>query len=64
MRKQLFDESWETGSLTTDQYKKIKTIGSRPRISYLICKIYKAITDVCPPFRPILLAIGTIGYKL
>ena len=27
-------------------------------------KLHKAITDICPPFRPILSAIGTTSYKL
>ena len=51
-------------SLTTDQYKKIKAIGSRPGILYLLCKVHKAIIDVCPPFRPTLSAIGAPSYKL
>ena len=54
----------KSGSLTTDQYKKIKAIVSRPGILYGICKVHKAIIDVCPPFRPIILAIGTPSYKL
>ena len=41
-----------SGSLTTDQYKKIKAIGSRPGILYGLCKVHKAITKVCLPFRP------------
>ena len=52
----------KSGSLTTDQYKKINTIGSRPGIG--LCKVHKAITDVCPPSRPILSATGTPRYKL
>ena len=47
------------GSLTTDQYNKIKAIGSRPGILYGLCKVYKAVIDICLPFGPILLAIGT-----
>ena len=54
----------KSGSLTTDQYKKIKAIGSRPGILYGLCKVHKAIIDVCPPLRPILSAIGTPSYKL
>ena len=54
----------KSGSLATDQYKKIKAIGSRPGILCGLCKIHKAIIDVCPPFRPILSAIGTPSYKL
>ena len=54
----------KSGSLSTEQYKKIKAVGSRPGILYGLCKVHKAITDVCPPFRPILSAIGTPSYKL
>ena len=51
-------------TLRTEQYKKIKAVGSRPGIFYGLCKVRKAITDICPPFRPILSAIGTPSYKL
>ena len=54
----------KSSSLPTDQYKQIKAIGSRPGILYGLCKVHKAIIDVCPPFRPILSAIGTRSYKL
>ena len=54
----------KTGSLTTDQYKKIKAIGSRPGILYELCKVHKAIIDVCLPFRPILSAVETPCYKI
>ena len=50
-------------ALSTEQYKKIKAVGSRPGILYGICKVHKAITDICQPFRPILTAIGTPSYK-
>ena len=50
--------------MSTEQYKKIKAVGSRPGILYGLCKVHKAITDICPPFRPILSAIGTPSYKL
>ena len=29
-----------------------------------VCKVHKAIIDICPPFRPILSAIGTPSYKI
>ena len=51
-------------SLTTDQYNKIKAIGCRPGILFEIFKVHKAITNVCSPFRPTILAIGTSSYKL
>ena len=50
--------------MSTEQYKKIKAVGSRTGILYGLCKVHKAITDICPPFRPILPAIGTPSYKL
>ena len=54
----------KSDNLTTDQYKKIKAIGSRPGILYGLCKEHKAIIDVCSPFRPIFSAIGTPSYIL
>lgn len=50
--------------LSTEQYEKIKAGGSRPGISYGLCKVHKAITYVSPPFKPILYAIRTPSYKL
>ena len=52
----------KSGSLSTEQYEKIKAVRSRPGILYGLCKIYKAITDVCPQFRLILSAVGTPSY--
>ena len=42
------------GSLSTEQYKKNKAVGNRPGILFGLCKVHKAITDVCPSFRPLL----------
>ena len=39
-------------------------MGSNPWILYGLCKVHNAVVDVCPPFRPILSAIGTPTYKL
>ena len=50
--------------LSTELYKKIKAVGSRPGILYGLCKTHKVITDICPRFRRILSAIGTPSYKL
>ena len=50
--------------MSAKQYKKIKAVGSRPGILYGRCKVHKATTGVCPPFRPIRSAIGTHSYKL
>ena len=51
------------GSQTTDQYKKIIAVGSRPGILYGLYGVHKAITDVCLPFRPTLSVIETPSYK-
>ena len=48
------------GSLSDKQYKKTNSVGSRHGVLYGLCKVYKAIGDVFPPFRPILCAIGTL----
>ena len=50
--------------MTDAQYRKVKAVGSRPGILYGLCKVHKAIVDICPPFRPILSAIGTPTYRL
>ena len=52
------------GSLSGKQCKKIKAVGSRPGVLYGLCKVHKAIVDVCPPFTPILFAIGIPTYKI
>ena len=59
-----FNRLEKSGSLTTEQYKKIKTVGSRLGILYRLRKVHKTIIDVCPPFRPIFSAIETTSYKL
>ena len=55
---------WSSGGLSDKQYKKNKAVGSRHGVLYDLCKVYKAIVDVCPPFRPTLSAIGTPTYKI
>ena len=52
-----------SGTLSTEQNKKIKAIRIRPGILYGVCKVYKIITYICAPFRPILSAIATPSYK-
>ena len=53
-----------SGTFSNEQYRKIKAVGSRPGILYGLCKVHKKIVDRCPPFRPILSAIGTPSYKI
>ena len=40
--------------------------GSSPGILYGLCKVHKSTPEgeKCPPFRPILSAIGTVSYNL
>ena len=54
----------KSGSLSCDQYKKIKATGSRQGISYGLHKVHKAKTDIFPPFRSTLYSIGTLSYKI
>ena len=54
----------KNGCLTEQQHKKVKAVGRNPGILYGLCKMHKAIVDVCLPFCPILSAIGTPTYKL
>ena len=51
-------------SLSDKQYKNFKVVGSRDGVIYGICKVHKAIVDVCPPFRPILPATGTPTFEI
>ena len=53
-----------SGALSVEQHKKTKAVGSRPGVLYGLCKVHKNILDRCPPFRPILSAIGTPSYNL
>ena len=45
-------------SLSLNQHKKIKAVGSRTAILYGLCKDHKRNVDVCSPSRPILSKIG------
>ena len=54
----------KSGTLSTEKYKKVKAVGSRPLILYGLCKVHKAITDICLPFRPIFSAICIPSYKI
>ena len=44
----------KSGSLSTEQYKKIKPVRGRPVIFYRLCKVHEAITNVYSTFKPIL----------
>ena len=45
-------------ALSIEQHKKIKAVGSKPGNLYGLCKVHKNIVERCPPFIPILSAIG------
>ena len=49
---------------TLKRVRDMIRIYSRPEILRRVCKVYKAIIDVFPPFRHILSAIGTPSYRL
>ena len=48
----------------TDLKNQEVSLLNNTKILYGPCKVQKTITDVCPPFRPILSAIETPSYKL
>ena len=50
--------------LSQTDYDFLNPVGSRPGILYGSCKVHKPVSGVCPPFRPILSAIGTSTYNL
>ena len=52
--------------ISDKDFAKIVPIGSSPGILYGLCKVHKSVPtgDTCPPFRPILSAIGTVSYNL
>ena len=51
-------------SINKTVYDQIAPTGTRPGVLYGLCKVHKSSVDGCPPFRPILSAIGTPQYAL
>ena len=45
-------------------YDRLLHKGSQPGKMYGLCKVHKKCTEGCPPFRPILSAIGTPTYNI
>ena len=37
----------------SEETKSLKSVGTRPGITYGLCKVHKDIIHNCPPFRPI-----------
>ncbi|XP_057290203.1 uncharacterized protein LOC130612883 [Hydractinia symbiolongicarpus] len=54
----------KSGGLSEANYNKFRPVGSKPGILYGLCKVHKKCINGCPPFRPILSAIGIPVYKL
>ena len=52
--------------ISDQDFAKMVPVGSSPGVLYGLCKVHKKIPngDNCPPFRPILSAIGTVSYNL
>ena len=51
------------GSLSDKQYEETKAVGFTPGVLYDLYKVHRAIVNVCPPFRPILSATGSLTCK-
>jgi len=56
----------DNSTISDQAFAKMVPIGSSPGILYGLCKVHKKVPtgDKCPPFRPILSAIGTVSYNL
>ena len=52
--------------ISDQDYTRMVPIGCSPGILYGLCKVHKEVPpgDTCPPFRPILSAIGTASYNV
>ena len=52
--------------ISDQDFAKLVPVGSSPGVLYGLCKVHKSTPngDNCPPFRPILSAIGTVSYNL
>ena len=54
----------ESKSMAEKTRKSLKPVGARPGVMYGSCKVNKARSRNCMPFRPILSALNTPTYKL
>ena len=54
----------ESKSMTEKTRKSLKPVGTKPGVMYGSCEVHKASLGNCPPFRPILLALNILTYKL
>ena len=62
--KDLLKEIKNKNQIEQEDYFKLCPSGSKFGTLYGLAKIHKKLIDGCPPFRPILSAIGTPTYKL
>ena len=62
--KKELNELYSNDYLSKSDYDYLIPTGSRPGVLYGSCKVHKPISGKCPPFRPILSAIGTCTYNL
>ena len=53
-----------SGTISENDYKKVKPRISSFGVLYGLCKTHKKVLDKCSPFRPILSAIKTLSYNL
>ena len=51
-------------SITEEEFKFLKPVGSKPGVLYGLCKVHKETSGRSPPFRPILSAIGTSTFNI
>ena len=62
--KETFKNLERDNKISEDEFKSICPISTRPGILYGQPKVHKTVTNNIPQFRPILLAINTLVYKL
>ena len=60
----LLKELKASGTISENDYKKVKPRISSFGVLYGLCKTHKKVLNKCSPFRPILLAIKTLSYNL
>ena len=51
-------------AISEETYNKVRPVGSKLGTLYGSAKVHKPLKNELPPFRPILLVIGTPTYKL
>ena len=64
--KNLLKSLRDKNVISDQDFAKMAPVGSSPGVLYGLCRVHKSIPNgsTCPPFRPILSAIGTVSYNL